>query len=312
MAAARGERAVVPSVQQWRERFAQLAATRVRALPSISPVDLVHDYFRPWSSEVAFLITDAPREHATRCQALAATIFEVTAAATSGTISAAAQDATVALATLFTRSGAVAGTPGNPEGRLDASLAVQAFVALSESLPALLANAWQTLLAHPAQLAALRASPGGAPADPDANTMMPTAVNELLRYAGPARAVFREAHADVMIGAADIRTGDRVIVMLSSANRDPLAFVDAEQFDVVGAAHAPGMRGHVALGAGAHRCVGASLVRMAMSVASEALLGDERVMQPMAHDGIWRGGFAIAAPARLLVRLVPEPPPADL
>lgn len=171
---------------------------------------------------------------------------------------------------------------------------MQSFVALSQTLPYLLAGAWLALLRHPQETARLRADPA----------LMPKAVEELMRHASPSRAVFRRSLGDVRIGRAGIRLGERVILMLASASRDPTRFASPDRLDF-------GRRGegHLAFGGGEHSCSGASLIRLAVSSATDALLrGTDDVERIGAVE--WIGGFAIRAPASLPVVLRRWPAPA--
>jgi cytochrome P450 len=116
--------------------------------------------------------------------------------------------------------------------RFQDALLVQAFAALSHSFAAFLGNAWLALLEHPSETTSLAADPA----------MLPDAIEELLRYAGPSIAVFREG----------------VEIRLAEANRDPSAFPEPCQLQL-------GRRpaGHVAFGVGPHACAGAALIRLA-------------------------------------------------
>ena len=161
------------------------------------------------------------------------------------------------------------------------------YVALSQTLPCFLANAWLELFRRPDEADVLRTQP----------ERMPEAVEELLRHASPARAVFRRALAAISIGGADVAPGDRVILMLSAANHDPSRFPRPGRLDVRRDA-----AGHLAFGRGAHSCPGAPAIRMAVAVATGALLGLTSAVEPVGEVE-WIGGFAIRAPASLWVVL---------
>jgi len=81
---------------------------------------------------------------------------------------------------------------------------------------------------------------------------MKQAVEELLRHAGLVRVLFRRATEDVTLNGTLIRKGDRVILRIIAANRDPNHFFDANEIYVTRRS-----TGHFALGAGSHSCVGA-------------------------------------------------------
>jgi hypothetical protein len=130
---------------------------------------------------------------------------------------------------------------------------------------------------------------------------MPIAVNEMLRAASPSRALFRTAATDTTVGDAHIRCGERVILLLSAANRDPAHFPAPHVIDLTRSIPA-----HLAFGTGAHRCIGASLVRMAAATITAALLGQTRALSLVDADVLtlgWTGGFAIRAPSTLTVVL---------
>jgi cytochrome P450 len=116
------------------------------------------------------------------------------------------------------------------------------------------------LLAHPVELARLRADPG----------LIPGAVEELLRYVligGGAPPPARIATEDVALGGAAIAAGDMVWPLAGTANRDPAVFADPDRLDV---GRAPGT--HMAFGAGAHHCLGAQLARVELREAFRGLL----------------------------------------
>ncbi|MFC6881635.1 MULTISPECIES: cytochrome P450 family protein [Actinomadura] len=125
----------------------------------------------------------------------------------------------------------------------------------------MLGNGIAALLAHPGQLARLREDPA----------LMPGAVQELLRWGSPVViAKLRYATQDVTIGDTLIRQGERVQLVLGSANRDPRRFPDGDRLDVerpCGAADAQ----HLAYARGPHYCLGAALANQEAEVAFSAL-----------------------------------------
>lgn len=117
------------------------------------------------------------------------------------------------------------------------------------------------LLEHPDQLAILRDDPG----------VVKTAVEEILRYLSVVNTgVPRRATADLEIGGRRIGSGDRIVVSLPAANRDPAFLGDADVFDVTRPRGTHAGR-HVAFGHGIHRCLGQNLARVELSVALPAL-----------------------------------------
>jgi cytochrome P450 len=107
--------------------------------------------------------------------------------------------------------------------------------------------------------------------------------------------VFRRALNEVVVGEASISRGERVIVMLSAANRDPARFPEPGRMDFN---RVPA--GHLAFGHGMHSCAGAALIRMAVGVATGALLRAASEVE-LVGDAEWIGGFAIRGPASLRV-----------
>lgn len=115
-----------------------------------------------------------------------------------------------------------------------------------------IANATLTLLRHPDQLDRLRAEPD----------LLAPAVEELLRFEGPIKVLNRWVVADTEIGGRAIAPGQRVHLVLASANRDAARFTDPDRLDI-GRTPNP----HIAFGKGIHACIGAQLARMETRIA---------------------------------------------
>ena len=138
------------------------------------------------------------------------------------------------------------------------SLAFLILFAGYENTVQLIGTAVLALLQHPGQLAALRADP----------TRLPAAVEEFVRYDGPALlAIRRFPREDVTIGDVTVPAGETVLLSLAAANRDPRRFPHADRFDLGRDA-----TGHLALGHGIHYCLGAPLARLETEIALAALL----------------------------------------
>jgi cytochrome P450 family 142 subfamily A polypeptide 1 len=95
---------------------------------------------------------------------------------------------------------------------------------------------------------------------------MTVAVEEFIRYVTPVHNMCRVATRDVEIGGETVRAGQQVVLMYSSANRDPTYFADPERLDVN---RRPNH--HLAFGFGTHFCLGASLARLEIRVFFEEL-----------------------------------------
>jgi len=131
-------------------------------------------------------------------------------------------------------------------------------VAGFETTVNLIASGTLALLTFPSEMARLRADP----------SLLPSAVEELLRYANPLNhATERFTLAPVEVGGVEIPAGEWVTVVTSSANRDPSRFPDPDQLDLGRDAS-----GHVGFGHGIHYCLGAPLARLEGEVAFGSLL----------------------------------------
>jgi cholest-4-en-3-one 26-monooxygenase len=121
-----------------------------------------------------------------------------------------------------------------------------------------ISHAVMELARRPEQWAALRADPG----------LIPSAVEEVLRFASPVLYFRRNAVADMEIGGQAVAAGDIVSLWYVSANRDGSQFVAPDDFDV---ARTPNH--HIAFGGGGpHFCLGASLARLELRIVLEALV----------------------------------------
>lgn len=126
-----------------------------------------------------------------------------------------------------------------------------------ETTQDLICNTLTTLLTLPDQLELLREQPGH----------MRTAIEEGLRYNGPLKGTMRVVGEDMTLRGKNLRRGDRVLLLLGSANRDPDKFPDPERFDVTRDPNP-----HVSFSHGIHFCLGAPLARMEMEIAFNELL----------------------------------------
>ncbi len=123
------------------------------------------------------------------------------------------------------------------------------YIAGHETTVNLIGNGIYSLLRNPSQLDRLR---NGSVADADA-------VEELLRYDSPVQLTQRIALRDIDIDDHAISMGERMMVSLGAANRDPAKFgPTADELDL----GRPGAREHLSFGSGVHHCLGAALARM--------------------------------------------------
>ena len=120
-----------------------------------------------------------------------------------------------------------------------------------------IANGVLALLRHPDQLALIR----------EHKVDIKNVLDEFMRYDGPGKTVVRVAREDFEFHGQPIKTGQRVFLILSVANRDPKAFEDADQlrFD-------RGVVRHVGFGLGTHFCLGAPLAKLETGIAIPAIV----------------------------------------
>lgn len=97
--------------------------------------------------------------------------------------------------------------------------------------------------------------------------LMPSAVEEVLRYTSPVTHMARVALEDTKIRHVDIKKGDRVVMWYPSVNRDEDVFPDADRFDITRSPN-----DHLAFGIGEHFCLGAGFARLELKVIFEELL----------------------------------------
>ncbi|MEO8623941.1 MAG: cytochrome P450 [bacterium] len=159
----------------------------------------------------------------------------------------------------------------------------------SETTTNLISNAMLSFIAYPDQLARLRAAP----------ELLPSAIEEVLRFRAPLQMVFRNTACDVELHRRVIPAGHLVLVMVGSANRDPKQFKDPARFDITRSPNA-----HIAFGHGAHFCIGSALARLEAKVALPALLARLRDVQLV---GPWVPHTAVSVhgPRKFPIRFTP-------
>jgi cytochrome P450 len=130
-------------------------------------------------------------------------------------------------------------------------------IAGHETTVNLIGNGTLALLRHPEELRRLRETPG----------LIPSAVEELLRYDGPVQRTARITSTEVTIGGRTIPKGEMVMPFIGAADRDPSQFPDPDRLDLGRADNR-----HIAFGWGIHFCLGAPLARVEGQIAIDTLV----------------------------------------
>ena len=143
------------------------------------------------------------------------------------------------------------------------------FSAGAETTRNAVAGGLLSLAEHPDQLRTLRSDFG----------MLPTAIEEMVRWTSPSPSKRRTATRDVTLGGRSVKGGQKVQIWEGSANRDVSVFDRADEFDI---ARKPNP--HLGFGQGVHYCLGANLARLELRVLFEELLSrfsTVRVVEPV-------------------------------
>jgi cytochrome P450 len=147
-------------------------------------------------------------------------------------------------------------------------------------------NGWWALFRNPGELARLRADPG----------LLPSAVEELLRYDTPLQLFERWVLEDSEVCGVQVPMGAELGLMFGSSNRDPDVFADPDRLDL-GRDPNP----HISFGAGIHFCLGAPLARLEMLVSFETILRRMPDLQ-LLEEPEWKPTYIIRGLKALRVR----------
>ena len=147
-------------------------------------------------------------------------------------------------------------------------------------------NGWWALFRNPGELARLRADP----------TLVPTAVEELLRYDSPLQLFERWVLEDAEVCGVAVPKGAELGLMFGSSNRDPDVFADPDRLDL-----ARDPNPHISFGAGIHFCLGAPLARLEMQIAFQTILRRMPRLELLAEPE-WKPTYIIRGLKSLPVR----------
>ncbi len=156
-----------------------------------------------------------------------------------------------------------------------------------ETTTNLIGSGLLTLLRHPGEMRMLLDDP----------SLIPLAVEELLRFESPIQHTARVAQDDFTLGGKLIRRGQTVVAVLAAGNRDPERFPNPDVLDLK-----RGDKGHLAFGWAAHFCFGAPLARLEGQIAFGALLGRLKNLELASEDFEWRENLGLRGLSALPVR----------
>lgn len=156
-----------------------------------------------------------------------------------------------------------------------------------ETTTNLIGNGVLTLLRNPGEMEKLQ----------EDRSLIPTAVEEMLRYESPSQHTGRLAPEDVKLGGKAIRKGQAVMAVMAAANRDPERFPDPDRFDVARADNR-----HLAFGYAAHFCFGAALARVEGQEALEAIVRRLSSLESQPGTLVWRNNLGLRGLTALPVK----------
>jgi cytochrome P450 len=156
----------------------------------------------------------------------------------------------------------------------------------------LIGNSTRCVLERPELLERLRGNP----------ELVPVAIEETLRYEGPALSCSRSATVDFEVGGVQIPAGSDLLLGLAPANRDPRKYTRPDEFDLE-----RDHSGLLSFGGGRHFCLGASLARAEARIVMERLLIQGRLDLELTEEPAWsRINPTVRNLARLPVRVRPR------
>src|SRR5438128_3343853 len=161
-----------------------------------------------------------------------------------------------------------------------------------ETTTNLIGNGVLTLIKNPDETQRLR----------DDLSLIPSAVEELLRYESPSQQTARICPEDTELGGKSIRKGQAVIAVMAAGNRDPERFVDPDRLDITRADNR-----HLAFGWASHFCFGAALARIEGQLTFDLML--RRLPNWALESGplVWRSNLGLRGLTRLPLRFGKPP-----
>jgi cytochrome P450 len=292
-------------VEQLRGRVEALVSELLERCAGRGEMDVVRDLARPLPATVIAELLGAPQEARESFPAWSADLAELLDPLSGHDGLEPPKQATQAVAAYFRELlaerrraprddllSAMIAAEGDGERPLDEgellALCALLLAAGSETTVNLIGNAVLLLLRHPDERKRLQ----------DDLSLLPSAVEESLRFEPPVQLTDRAAVARCEIGGVELAPGQMVAAVIAAANRDPARFPDAERFDV-------GRQGerHLSFGLGEHYCLGASLARLEAEAALGGLLRRYPDFRGDAQPVDWRRSAILRGPTGVPIRL---------
>lgn len=276
-----------PKVAQMEGLVREEAANLIDAMPRSGTLDLMRSLAGPLPVRVIARVFDVPEESAERLVHWSDQMIHVVELTITRQQKQVALDAMLAFKA-YLREFVAARRADPGDGLVDHVIAAQAvegalredelitnllgmLVAGHETTTNLLGNGMLSLLRTPEELARLRAEPA----------LLPTAIEECLRFEPAVNTNARVAIEDVELSGLQIPAGSMLMVMLAAVNRDPRVFAAPDRFDVERHPNP-----HQTFGGGMHLCIGAPLARLEARIAFEFLLARYRTLE-LAAEPAW-------------------------
>lgn len=244
-----------------------------------------HQRLREWAEDFYLWLAHSPGDIATRSRRAVASIEAMSEYVDTELDALPAEGGDSYLATMATNVAAGSMTRTEVIANL-----IGVINAAHETTTGLIANGTITLLEHPRELQRLIHDPG----------LIPSAVEEMLRYESPSQIISRIATEETDIGGVLIRPGDMLALVLGSANRDESVFPHPDEFDVT-------RRGkqHLAFGHGSHFCTGGGLASLEVVAIFRLLVPLLPRASIVGGPVRWRPTPAFRSPLGLVIDLDP-------
>jgi cytochrome P450 len=265
------EALALPRIRNWQADISTVAQQILDSRAMSKPLELVEEFAMPICQRLAAHVTTVAPSQAENMLAAAAEISAAASDPFDESLAKKAKAAELQLRPLF-NSGPI-------------PLRESGFVALSQTLPHMLANVWFALIQQGGAWNRLHRQPRSTP----------RAAEELLRYAGLTRILFRMASKTIHLQRTSIQAGERIILRLHAAHQDPRRFHNPDKLDFDRQTI-----NHFSLGAGEHACVAAPLIRMVL-VSLTRLLVDRYAQVTLLQAPKWQGGSGFRFPGTIKV-----------